>query len=129
MTTEELKARFPHASAEFIRRNASDAAPAPAPRPAHPAPPAVLERRDALEPLEGDKAQERGAARFVVRVNSRRVRLCDEDNLCEKFLVDGLRYAGIIPSDAPDRCRIIPTQTKVRHYAEEETEIVITRHA
>lgn len=129
MTAAELLARFPHASAQFIRDNASDAKPAPAPARNDqrvgclPAP--ELERDRRQKPLPCDVLPHKGETRFVVRITSRRVRLLDEDNLCEKFLVDGLRYAGIIPDDAPDRCRIITTQKKVAHFRDETTEIAI----
>lgn len=127
MTAAELRQLFPHATETFIRRNATDlpVAHAHAPRPA---PPPLLERRDATEPLDADKAEARDAGKFVVRVTSFRLRLLDEDNLCEKYLVDGLRYAGLLPSDAPDRCRIITTQKKVARQAEEHTRIVIMRN-
>lgn len=126
MTTDELIRLFPHASAEFIRRNASDA---PNRDRASLAPPTILERGYAAEPLEADQTQTRNTGKFIVRVTSFRVRLLDEDNLCEKYLVDGLRYAGALPSDAPDRCRIITTQAKVAKKADERTEIVIEQIA
>jgi hypothetical protein len=50
--------------------------------------------------------------RILVRVTSVRNRLLDEDNLCEKYVVDCCRYAGLIPSDAPDKTKIEVTQRK-----------------
>ena len=85
----------------------------------------VMECRDASQPLEGDRAKANDSGKFFVRVVSYRVNLLDEDNLCEKFHVDCLRYAGLIPSDAPDRCRIVTTQEKVAHKREERTEISV----
>lgn len=64
-----------------------------------------------------------GAARIVVRLTSFRVRLLDPDNLCPKALVDGLRYAGIIPDDRPQDIELAIAQQKVAHRREERTEI------
>lgn len=61
-----------------------------------------------------------------MRVTSYRVRLLDEDNLCEKFHVDCCRYAGILPSDAPDKAHIVVTQKKVAKKAEQKTLVEIT---
>ena len=84
-----------------------------------------LECRDAAQPLEDGRAQANHSGKYFVRVVSYRVVLLDEDNLCEKFHVDGLRYAGLLPDDAPGRCRIITTQEKVRTKAEQRTEIQV----
>lgn len=119
MTYDELKAKFPHASEQFLRANAGDSA--------HrgKAPSAELERCLTDEPLAADALKARHSGKFFVRVVSFRRRLLDEDNLCEKFHVDCVRYAAIIPSDAPGRCRIVTTQEKVRSKEEERTEILI----
>jgi hypothetical protein len=78
------------------------------------------------EPLETVKIQESYSGKYVVRVVSYRSRLCDEDNLCEKFGVDFLRYAGILEKDSPDKTHIITTQKKCKK-SEERTEITIDR--
>lgn len=85
----------------------------------------ILERHLPNEPLAADQAQESHPGIYSVHVTSYRRRLLDEDNLCEKFHVDALRYAGILPSDAPQSCHIQTTQKKVCTKAEEKTEIVI----
>ena len=79
--------------------------------------------------LGGDdegKAQGAGcpAIRFVVR----RVRPLDEDakhGAC-KDLVDGLRHAGLIHSDAAGQIRLEVEQEKVMHFADQETLIELT---
>jgi hypothetical protein len=86
----------------------------------------LLERHLPNEPLAADQAKDPNPARYSVRVTSYRRRLLDEDNLAEKFHIDALRYAGILPSDAPERCEIITKQEKVRTKAEEKTVIEIT---
>ncbi len=86
----------------------------------------LLERHLPNEPLAADQTKAANSTRYSVRVTSYRRRLLDEDNLAEKFHVDALRYAGILPSDAPERCEIITTQAKVRTKAEEKTVIEIT---
>lgn len=50
---------------------------------------------------------------FLVRVKAFRRRLLDEDNLCEKYVVDLCRYAGALPSDAAGKAKIEVTQEKV----------------
>lgn len=63
--------------------------------------------------------------KFSVVVTSYRRRLLDEDNLVEKWHVDALRYAGILPADSPDQARIQVKQEKVRTKEEECTVITI----
>lgn len=76
--------------------------------------------------LEADAPAQGGdTAKFLVRVTSIRKRLLDEDNLCEKFHVDCLRYAGILPSDAPHTTRIVTTQRACREGEEEKTLIEV----
>lgn len=69
-----------------------------------------------------------GATRHRVRIVSRRVRLCDPDNLVGgvKHLVDALRYAGIIPEDNPEAISLEVAQEKVGSYAKEETWVEVT---
>lgn len=125
MTRDELQNLFPNASEHFLRVNATDPRRSDRTKPGSPA--AVLEHRpdDALAIAPPVKAPDAG--KFVVRVESQRVNLLDEDNLCEKYVVDGLRYAGIIPCDKADRCRIITTQKKVATFAQEKTRVLIQR--
>lgn len=120
MTADELKTLFPHASAQFIRTNASDRAPRPASTP-------EPKRRAGDGPLGAPQAQASHSGKYVVRVTSFRVRLLDTDNLVPKWHVDALRYAGVLPSDAPDRCEIETKQKKVSAKAEERTEILIEK--
>lgn len=83
-----------------------------------------------LEPNPGDaplakkKVQRPTGERFLIRVTSFRKRLIDEDNLCSKYLVDLCRYASILPSDAPDKCKIEIGQVKSK---EEYVKIEIIR--
>ena len=76
-------------------------------------------------PLDARQIQERDATKFLVLVKSIRTRLIDVDNLCEKYIVDCCRYAGLLPSDAPDKTHIITTQEKAGKGVEEYTEITI----
>ena len=68
-------------------------------------------------------------SRHRVRIVSRRVRLCDPDNLVGgcKHLVDSLRIGGIIPEDDPESLILKVSQEKVSSYAQEETWVEITR--
>lgn len=64
--------------------------------------------------------------RVAVGVKSYRRRLLDEDNLCPKYFIDGLRYAGIISDDDPSKVRLQVSQEQVSKEADERTEITIT---
>lgn len=76
---------------------------------------------------EGDELK--GIRRHKVRIISRRVRLCDPDNLVggQKHLIDSLRLAEIIPEDDPQAITLEVSQEKVKHYKEEETWIEVSR--
>lgn len=77
-----------------------------------------------------DGIQKRSASRITLRITRFATRLLDEDNLAgAKLLTDQLRYAGIIPSDAPEILKIVLDQVKVPHKEEEKTEIKITKEA
>lgn len=91
----------------------------------HSAPSPVMECDLRNRPLAKNKAQGGNSTKFLVRVTSFRRRLLDEDNLAEKYHVDCLRYAGLIPGDAPGQARIITTQEKVSRKEDERTEIII----
>lgn len=64
--------------------------------------------------------------RVLVRVTSFRVRLLDEDNLCEKYHVDCCRYSGILQGDNPSQAKIETGQVKVARKEEERVLIEIT---
>ena len=70
-----------------------------------------------------------GLARHRVRIVSRRVRLCDPDNLIggTKHLIDALRISRLIPEDDPKAITLEVSQEKVSSYADEETWVEITR--
>ena len=72
--------------------------------------------------------ESKGNPRHRVRIVSRRVRLCDPDNLVGgvKHVLDALRLATIIPEDNPEEIRLEVSQEKVRSYAKEETWVEVT---
>lgn len=86
---------------------------------------ADVERRAWNAALVSTQAQVAHSGRFLVRVISHRRNLLDEDNLCEKYHIDGLRYSGLLPSDDPGRTHIEVSQQKAEPGAEEEVEIEI----
>lgn len=53
----------------------------------------------ALPPKKRRKEQVEERRRYRVAILARRRRLIDPDNLVAKFIIDGCRYAGIIPDD------------------------------
>jgi hypothetical protein len=80
--------------------------------------------------LDGTLGEEEGEGfspnRIGIRFISRRTRLLDPDNLTPKYLLDGLRYAGLIHDDRAQDITVQTEQEKVRFKAEEETLIEIT---
>jgi len=87
---------------------------------------AKLERRHADAPGTAAQGSEASTARFIVRVICFRSRLLDDDNVCEKFVVDGLRYAGLLPDDRHKQARIITWQEPCQK-GEERTEVTLIR--
>ena len=71
--------------------------------------------------------KEEHAGRFHVGVISFRCRLCDPDNLCPKYFIDCLRYAGVIPDDTSAHIDLSISQTKVAHRSEEKPQIVVLK--
>jgi hypothetical protein len=86
-----------------------------------------LERIACDAPVDAKEIQGQYSGRVLVRVTSRRKRLLDEDNLCEKYHVDLCRYAGIISDDAPERTKIEVSQIKCRKGEPEEITIEVIR--
>lgn len=80
--------------------------------------------------IEGEARYESGSSvRHRVRIVSKRVRLCDPDNLVGgvKHLVDSLRLAQIIPEDDPYAISLEVSQEKVSSYKNEETWVEVSR--
>lgn len=94
------------------RRAASSAKPEPAVR---------------HEPVaeKAGEAGDTGGIQAHVVVTSYRRRLCDPDNLCPKYFIDCLRYAGLIRDDRPQDISLEVRQQKVAHRKDERTGIVI----
>lgn len=103
MTRNEILRRLPNASESTIRKNLSlgDSGPV-----------AVVECNPGDAPLAAAEVQKAATGRFLVRVTAYRKRLLDEDNLCEKYHVDCLRYCGVLPGDEPQKVKIEVHQVK-----------------
>jgi hypothetical protein len=93
--------------------------------PENPAPGAEPQRPVCHEPLAADAGEKENGRRFHVRVTSYRKRLLDPDNLCPKYFIDCLRYAGIIPDDSARFMDFTVRQQKVKGDDEERTEIEV----
>lgn len=63
--------------------------------------------------------------RYGVSIKSFRTILLDPDNLCGKYFVDCLRYAGILPDDTAALVDYRICQEKVQTKDQERTEITI----
>jgi hypothetical protein len=91
-----------------------------------------LEHTSGYESVGESKREERDAEghddRHRVRIISKRVRICDPDNLVGgvKYLVDSLRAADIIPEDDPQAITLEVSQEKVKTYKEEETWVEVS---
>lgn len=92
-----------------------------------PRPVAELEPAFINVALGSASVQAPGRPSFRVSVCSIRTRLLDEDNLSEKYLVDQLRYFGLIPDDNPAQTTICSTQRKCGKGEPEHVEITIDR--
>ena len=78
------------------------------------------------EPVGEEEAEGGTVRRSVVRITSRRIRLLDPDNLCPKYHIDALRYAGIIEDDTAKHIEVICRQEKVKTRKEEKTIIEVS---
>lgn len=78
------------------------------------------------EPLAATPREARHPSRVRVCVVSFRSRLCDPDNLCPKYFIDCLRYAGIIADDSPEFITLEVRQVKCAK-REQRTEITVER--
>ena len=76
------------------------------------------------EPVAAPPREVRHASRVRVCVVSFRSRLCDPDNLCPKYFIDCLRYAGLIADDTPECITLEVRQVRCRRH-EQRTEILI----
>ncbi len=55
-------------------------------------------------------AKEKTQRRFFILIVDHRLKLIDEDNLEGKYIIDGLRYANILPEDNAATCKSLVTQ-------------------
>lgn len=92
----------------------------------HQVPDTIVECPFRSQPLGEEEGEGESPGRIAVRFISRRVRLLDPDNLTPKYVLDGLRYSGLIYDDRATDITFSCEQEKVAHRAEEETIISIT---
>lgn len=76
------------------------------------------------EPLAAPPREAGDAGRVRVSVVSYRARLCDPDNLCPKYFIDCLRYAGLIRDDSPECITLEVRQVRCAR-RDERTELLI----
>lgn len=124
MTTNELKRRLPNSSGDFLRLNA-EAGKADI-QPNDTGTPAKLER-DARDGALGKiPVQKTVSGQFRIRVTTIRKNLLDDDNCCEKFHVDLLRYAsGGLLGDSRKTTRIEVCQQKAQAGEREEVRLEV----
>ena len=86
-----------------------------------------MESNPRYEPLCAEAVQIGYSGLAIVRLKFYRRRLADYSRaICEKYLIDGLTYAGLIRDDSETEIRLIDEgQEKVESNEEERTEITI----
>lgn len=77
------------------------------------------------EPVAEKKGEAEHSTRIRVSIRSFRTRLLDPDNLCPKYFLDCVRYAGFIKDDSEKFITLEVSQIKVKTKSEERTEIEI----
>lgn len=87
--------------------------------------PAKLEQPIVQKLVRGKKDKDLGTETVRIEITDVRKRLTDDDNLCEKFLVDCLRREGYIKDDSVKYVRIFTTQRKCTNREEPHTLIEI----
>lgn len=113
MTKDELRKRFPRASAAFIEANAEGLR-------------AAYAKRPAVVPLERPaQRKDAGRTRAAIRFTCFSRRPADWDNLRFKDLQDLLVIAGILDDDAWDILKGCVESKKAHSAEEERTEISI----
>lgn len=124
MNREKLKQLFPNASGSFLGCN-SETGQADI-QPDDTGPVAKLERHPGDGAMGEVSIQKGTGRRFLIRVKAIRTRLLDEDNLCEKYHVDLLRYAsGGLFGDGPATTKIEVCQEKAQRGEREEVRIEV----
>jgi hypothetical protein len=76
-------------------------------------------------PLGTKTGKKTHTGRVLICVTSCRLKLLDPDNLCPKYFIDSLRYAGIIHDDDADSIELSLKQERVATPEEERTEIAV----
>ena len=113
MTPEQLKSKFPHASASFIRINNSRLH---TPEPERP-------KKRALErPVS---REEESPVRLEICFRIYATRACDWDNYRTKDLQDALIIAGLLPDDNWRTLQGRVESHQVQTKAEERTEVSV----
>lgn len=75
----------------------------------------IAQRPVCDEPLAPQPGEKGHSTRLHVRITSFRSRLIDPDNLCPKYFIDCLRYAGLIQNDTADDITLEISQKKAKH--------------
>jgi len=91
-----------------------------------PAQTTLPERPVCHEPLATNKGETSHTSRIHVSIISYRRRLLDPDNLCPKYFIDCLRYAGFLQDDREEDITLQVSQVKVKGKDQERTEIELS---
>lgn len=136
LTESQIKALFPRASESLLKRNLTNEpvlTETPVCPPASPTDASAQDSRPIPEQalravsLGTPQAKNGHPKRFLVRIESVRLKTLDPDNLVGgcKFLLDACRQCGAIPGDAPDQIELEVFQSKAKRKADETTFVTI----
>lgn len=125
MTPNQLRRLFPNASEAVLAANNDKNTTDADNKADNPRTITKLERDFGNGPLAAGAPEKAGAERVHIRFVSVRKRLCDPDNISEKWLLDAVRYIGLIDGDEPDKITLETSQRKAAKGEEEKTELTI----
>lgn len=135
MTLERFNQLFPNASKAFIKLNVGgddprEVALRPDPRPAQARPQTqdpVAQQNSRTFVVAKVRTEGCDTERFSVRIESRRLKFIDPDNLVGgcKYVVDACRQCGAIPDDSPQSIELEVLQSKAASKEEECTILTI----
>ncbi len=88
---------------------------------------AKLERNKAKPLVEAVSGKKESVDRVIVCITGYRVRPLDPDNFAggTKDIIDGLRHAGLLDDDSPDKIILRTEQVKIRHRENQKTVVTI----
>lgn len=127
MNPHEILRRFPNASKSLLAANTSDYGTGLIAEDTRKT--AKLERPAPHQSSRENANQKIDSIKCHLRIVSVRKRQIDPDNISVKYLIDALRYAGVIQDDAAKDITLEVSQRKCLSDEDEHTEVSIYRQS